>query len=248
MNKWRNRNCTVECLYNQEGLQSEAIDWPRYLQLVRHEALRLQVRLPASVDLDDLIQAGAMGLMNAISRYDAQQGTAFTTYAAQRIRGAMLDELRNLDWAPRRVRRDARNVAAAIAKIEQQSGCHATEAEIVSALNISREEYRTILMETNNSQLFSLDTLYEDHSDAADHLFIVTDDQNPLEALVDQDLRQQIIEAIELLPEREQQVLSLYYQDELNLKEIGAVLGVGESRVSQIHSQAIKRLSSRLKG
>ncbi|WP_431522664.1 RNA polymerase sigma factor FliA [Rosenbergiella epipactidis] len=238
----------MECLYNQEGLQSEAIDWPRYLQLVRHEALRLQVRLPASVDLDDLIQAGAMGLMNAISRYDAQQGTAFTTYAAQRIRGAMLDELRNLDWAPRRVRRDARNVAAAIAKIEQQSGCHATEAEIVSALNISREEYRTILMETNNSQLFSLDTLYEDHSDAADHLFIVTDDQNPLEALVDQDLRQQIIEAIELLPEREQQVLSLYYQDELNLKEIGAVLGVGESRVSQIHSQAIKRLSSRLKG
>jgi len=238
----------VECLYNQEGLQSEAIDWPRYLQLVRHEALRLQVRLPASVDLDDLIQAGAMGLMNAISRYDAQQGTAFTTYAAQRIRGAMLDELRNLDWAPRRVRRDARNVAAAITKIEQQSGCHATEAEIVSALNISREEYRTILMETNNSQLFSLDTLYEDHSDAADHLFIATDDQNPLEALVDQDLRQQIIAAIGLLPEREQQVLILYYQDELNLKEIGAVLGVGESRVSQLHSQAIKRLSSRLKG
>lgn len=238
----------MECLYNQEGLQSEAIDWPRYLQLVRHEALRLQVRLPASVDLDDLIQAGAMGLMNAISRYNAQQGTAFTTYAAQRIRGAMLDELRNLDWAPRRVRRDARNVAAAIAKIEQQSGCHATEAEIVSALNISREEYRTILMETNNSQLFSLDTLYEDHSDAADHLFIATDDQNPLEALVDQDLRQQIIAAIGQLPEREQQVLSLYYQDELNLKEIGAVLGVGESRVSQIHSQAIKRLSSRLKG
>lgn len=238
----------MECLYNQEGLQSEAIDWPRYLQLVRHEALRLQVRLPASVDLDDLIQAGAIGLMNAISRYDAQQGTAFTTYAAQRIRGAMLDELRNLDWAPRRVRRDARNVAAAITKIEQQSGCHATEAEIVSALNISREEYRTILMETNNSQLFSLDTLYEDHSDAADHLFIATDEQNPLEALVDQDLRQQIVVAIGLLPEREQQVLSLYYQDELNLKEIGAVLGVGESRVSQLHSQAIKRLSSRLKG
>ncbi|WP_241646768.1 RNA polymerase sigma factor FliA [Rosenbergiella metrosideri] len=238
----------MECLYNQEGLQSEAIDWPRYLQLVRHEALRLQVRLPASVDLDDLIQAGAIGLMNAISRYDAQQGTAFTTYAAQRIRGAMLDELRNLDWAPRRVRRDARNVAAAIAKIEQRSGCHATETEIVSALNISREEYRTILMETNNSQLFSLDTLYEDHSDAIDHLFLASDDQNPLDALVDQDLRQQIIAAIGLLPEREQQVLSLYYQDELNLKEIGAVLGVGESRVSQIHSQAIKRLSSRLKG
>ncbi|MBT0729481.1 RNA polymerase sigma factor FliA [Rosenbergiella nectarea] len=237
----------MECLYNQEGLQDEAIDWPRYLQLVRHEALRLQVRLPASVDVDDLIQAGAMGLMNAISRFDAQQGTAFTTYAAQRIRGAMLDELRNLDWAPRRVRRDARNVAAAIAKIEQQTGCNATEKEIILALNVSREEYRTILRETNNSQLFSLDNLYEDHSDAADQFFAAMDDQNPLDSLIDQDLRQQIIAAIDLLPEREQQVLSLYYQDELNLKEIGAVLGVGESRVSQIHSQAIKRLSSRLR-
>ncbi|WP_338049282.1 RNA polymerase sigma factor FliA [Rosenbergiella gaditana] len=237
----------MECLYNQEGLQSEAIDWPRYLQLVRHEALRLQVRLPASVDLDDLIQAGAMGLMNAISRFDVQQGTAFTTYAAQRIRGAMLDELRNLDWAPRRVRRDARSVAAAIAKIEQQTGCNATEKEIISTLDISQKEYRTILMETNNSQLFSLDNLYEDHSDAADQFFAVMEDQNPLDSLIDQDLRQQIIAAISFLPEREQQVLSLYYQDELNLKEIGAALGVGESRVSQIHSQAIKRLSSRLR-
>ncbi|WKX25378.1 RNA polymerase sigma factor FliA [Tatumella ptyseos] len=237
----------MEWLYNQDGRQNEEIDWQRYLQLVRHEALRLQVRLPASVDLDDLLQAGAMGLMNAITRFDSQQGTAFATYAAQRVRGAMLDELRNLDWAPRRVRRDARNVAAAIAKVEQQTGGNATENEIISTLNISREEYRTILRETNNSQLFSLDTLYEDHSDATDHLFAETADQNPLESLIDNDMRSQVVAAIEQLPEREQQVLSLYYQDELNLKEIGAVLGVGESRVSQIHSQAIKRLSSRLR-
>lgn len=237
----------MEWLYNQDGRQNEEIDWQRYLQLVRHEALRLQVRLPASVDLDDLLQAGAMGLMNAITRFDSQQGTAFATYAAQRVRGAMLDELRNLDWAPRRVRRDARNVAAAIARVEQQTGGNATEDEIISTLNISREEYRTILRETNNSQLFSLDTLYEDHSDAADHLFAETADQNPLESLIDNDMRSQVVAAIEQLPEREQQVLSLYYQDELNLKEIGAVLGVGESRVSQIHSQAIKRLSSRLR-
>jgi len=247
MDKWRDRNRTVEWLYNQDGQQIEDIDWQRYLQLVRHEALRLQVRLPASVDLDDLLQAGAMGLMNAITRFDSQQGTAFATYAAQRIRGAMLDELRNLDWAPRRVRRDARNVAAAIAKVEQQTGGNATENEIISTLNISREEYRSILRETNNSQLFSLDTLYEDHSDATDHLFAETADQNPLESLIDNDMRSQVVAAIEQLPEREQQVLSLYYQDELNLKEIGAVLGVGESRVSQIHSQAIKRLSSRLR-
>lgn len=237
----------MEWLYNQDGRQNEEIDWQRYLQLVRHEALRLQVRLPASVDLDDLLQAGAMGLMNAITRFDSQQGTAFATYAAQRVRGAMLDELRNLDWAPRRVRRDARNVAAAIAKVEQQTGGNATENEIISTLNISREEYRTILRETNNSQLFSLDTLYEDHSDATDNLFAETADQNPLESLIDNDMRSQVVAAIEQLPEREQQVLSLYYQDELNLKEIGAVLGVGESRVSQIHSQAIKRLSSRLR-
>ncbi|MBT0728227.1 RNA polymerase sigma factor FliA [Rosenbergiella australiborealis] len=237
----------MECLYNHEGLQQEEIDWHRYLQLVRHEALRLQVRLPASVDLDDLLQAGAIGLMNAISRFDAQHGTAFTTYAAQRIRGAMLDELRERDWAPRRVRRDARNVAAAIAQIEQHTGRNATEAEIIAALNITQAEYRAILMETNNSKLFSLETLYEDHNDATDQLFASQGEQNPLDTLIDQDLRQQIMNAITQLPEREQQVLSLYYQDELNLKEIGAVLGVGESRVSQIHSQAIKRLSSRLR-
>lgn len=237
----------VEDLYNQDGLQDNRVDWQRYMQLVRNEALRLQVRLPASVDLDDLIQAGAIGLMNALSRFDAHQGTAFTTYATQRVRGAMLDELRSRDWVPRRVRRDARGVAAAIAHIEQQTGRSATEAEIVKQLGISRTEYRTILMETNNSQLFSLEAMCEDHSDGAEQLFEPRAEQNPLDELIDNDLRQQIILAIEQLPEREKQVLSLYYQDELNLKEIGAVLGVGESRVSQIHSQAIKRLSSRLR-
>ncbi|MBT0720742.1 RNA polymerase sigma factor FliA [Tatumella sp. TA1] len=237
----------MQCLYNHEGLAHDEIDWPRYLKLVRQEALRLQVRLPASVELDDLIQAGAIGLMDALSRFDAQQGTAFTTYAAQRIRGAMLDELRHRDWAPRRVRREARNVAAAIAHIEQHTGCTATEEQIVARLDISREEYRTILMETNNTQLFSLDSLYDEHNDATEQLFAGTALDGPLDTLIEQNLRQQIVSAIAHLPEREQQVLSLYYQEELNLKEIGAVLGVGESRVSQIHSQAIKRLSSRLR-
>lgn len=237
----------MECLYTAKGVKENGDIWQRYLKLVRSEALRLQVRLPASVDLDDLIQAGGIGLLNALERYDTSQGTAFTTYATQRIRGAMLDELRSRDWVPRRVRRQARSVAAAITEIEQKTGHTATEQEIVSHLQIRREDYRQILMETNSSQVFSLESLCEDHAGGVEDLFEQQESSNPLDQLLEGDLRDQVIEAIEHLPEREKLVLSLYYQDELNLKEIGAVLNVGESRVSQIHSQAIKRLRSRLK-
>jgi len=237
----------VESLYTAEGVTDKQDIWQQYVQLVRHEALRLQVRLPASVDLDDLIQAGGIGLLNAIDRYDATQGTAFTTYAVQRIRGAMLDELRSRDWVPRRVRREAREVAAAIAQLEQTTGKPASEQEIASFLRISLAEYRQILMETNTSQLFSLETLCEDNGDGMELMMEHREESNPLHQLLDHSLRNQVLEAIEGLPEREKQVLSFYYQDELNLKEIGAVLNVGESRVSQLHSQAIKRLRARLK-
>ncbi len=247
LHEWVEWNISVDDLYNQDGLQDTPEDWQQYMKLVRNEALRLQVRLPASVDLDDLIQAGAMGLMNALTRYDIEQGTAFTTYATQRVRGTMLDELRSRDWVPRRIRREARKVAAAITVIEQQSGRTATEQEITDHLQMSRDDYRTLLMETNSSQFFSLETLYEEHHDGLEQLFASHADLDPLNELIEEDLREHIVQAIEKLPEREKQVLSLYYQDELNLKEIGAVLGVGESRVSQIHSQAIKRLNSRLK-
>ncbi|WP_410016563.1 RNA polymerase sigma factor FliA [Sodalis sp. C49] len=233
-------------LYTATGVIDKQSLWQRYIPLVRHEALRLQVRLPASVELDDLLQAGGIGLLSAVERYDCLQGTTFTTYAVQRIRGAMLDELRSRDWVPRSVRRHAREVAQAIHQAEQQLGRVATEQEVAQTLNITLGEYRQILLDTNNSQLFSYDEWCEDHGDSADNLMPGHEDANPLQILMENNLRERVIEAIDGLPEREKMVLVLYYQEELNLKEIGAVLEVGESRVSQLHSQAIKRLRARL--
>lgn len=233
-------------LYTAEGVMDKNSLWQRYVPLVRHEALRLQVRLPASVELDDLLQAGGIGLLNAVERYDALQGTAFTTYAVQRIRGAMLDELRSRDWAPRSVRRNAREVASAMQKVEQRVGRPATEQEVAQILDIDLAEYRQILLDTNNSQLFSYDEWREEHGESVEPLLEGHEDANPLQHLLEGNLHQRVIEAIEALPEREKMVLTLYYQEELNLKEIGAVLEVGESRVSQLHSQAIKRLRARL--
>lgn len=228
----------MNSLYTAEGVMDKHSLWQRYVPLVRHEALRLQVRLPASVELDDLLQAGGIGLLNAVERYDALQGTAFTTYAVQRIRGAMLDELRSRDWVPRSVRRNAREVAQAIGQLEQELGRNATETEVAERLGVDIADYRQMLLDTNNSQLFSYDEWREEHGDSIE---LVTDDhqrENPLQQLLDSNLRQRVMEAIETLPEREKLVLTLYYQEELNLKEIGAVLEVGESRVSQLHSQA----------
>ncbi|MCP9267808.1 RNA polymerase sigma factor FliA [Xenorhabdus sp. XENO-1] len=233
-------------LYTAEGVMDKNSLWKRYVPLVRHEALRLQVRLPASVELDDLLQAGGIGLLNAVERFDSLQGTAFTTYAVQRIRGAMLDELRSRDWAPRSVRRNAREVTQTIRKLEQELGRPASEQEVAKELKINLIEYRQILLDTNNSQLFSYDEWHEIYGESCEPVIEEEHETNPLQQLLEGDLRQRVIDVIESLPEREKMVLTLYYQEELNLKEIGAVLNVGESRVSQLHSQAIKRLRARL--
>ncbi|NDK98256.1 RNA polymerase sigma factor FliA [Photorhabdus bodei] len=233
-------------LYTAEGVMDKNSLWKRYVPLVRHEALRLQVRLPACVELDDLLQAGGIGLLNAVERFDSLQGTAFTTYAVQRIRGAMLDELRSRDWAPRSVRRNAREVTHIIRKLEQDLGRPASEQEVAKELKIDLIEYRQILLDTNNSQLFSYDEWHEIHGESCEPVIEEGHETNPLQQLLESDVRQRVIEAIDSLPEREKMVLTLYYQEELNLKEIGAVLEVGESRISQLHSQAIKRLRARL--
>ena len=232
----------MNSLYTAEGVMDKHSLWQRYVPLVRHEALRLQVRLPASVELDDLLQAGGIGLLNAVDRYDALQGTAFTTYAVQRIRGAMLDELRSRDWVPRSVRRNAREVAQAMGQLEQELGRNATETEVAARLAIPVQEYRQMLLDTNNSQLFSYDEWREEHGDSIELVTEEHQQENPLQQLLEGNLRQRVMDAIE----REKLVLTLYYQEELNLKEIGAVLEVGESRVSQLHSQAIKRLRTKL--
>lgn len=190
-------------LYTAEGVMDKNSLWLRYVPLVRHEALRLQVRLPASVELDDLLQAGGIGLLNAIERYDSLQGTAFTTYAVQRIRGAMLDELRSRDWVPRSVRRNAREVAQAMQKLEQHLGRPATESELAQTLSITLAEYRQILLDTNNSQLFSYDEWREEQGENAERLLEGHEEANPLHHLLEGSLRQRVIEAIEALPERE---------------------------------------------
>ncbi|KPD02310.1 RNA polymerase sigma factor FliA [Moellerella wisconsensis] len=233
-------------VYTQDGKMDKNLLWQRYLPLVRHEALKLQVRLPASVELDDLIQAGSIGLLNAVDRFDAQQGASFSTYAVQRIKGSMLDELRARDWAPRSVRRQAREVSKGMQLLEQQLGRNATEQEVAQHLQLDLADYRQILTDTNSSQLFSYEEWHENYGESCEPVIEVDDEQNPLQTLVVAEIRQRVIDAIECLPEREKMVLTLYYQEELNLKEIGAVLNVGESRVSQLHSQAVKRLRARL--
>lgn len=235
----------MNSLYTAEGVMDKHSLWQRYVPLVRHEALRLQVRLPASVELDDLLQAGGIGLLNAVDRYDALQGTAFTTYAVQRIRGAMLDELRSRDWVPRSVRRNAREVAQAMGQLEQELGRNATEPSGGTSWHpccgVSSDVARYQQQPT-----FSYDEWREEHGDSIELVTEEHQQENPLHQLLEGDLRQRVMDAIESLPEREQLVLTLYYQEELNLKEIGAVLEVGESRVSQLHSQAIKRLRTKL--
>ncbi|SET00903.1 RNA polymerase sigma factor FliA [Thorsellia anophelis] len=237
-------------LYTSTGSIDKRAQWENFSPLVRQEALRLQVRLPASVQLDDLIQAGAIGLLDALDKFDASLGTAFSTYAVQRIRGSMLDELRSRDWAPRSVRRNARDIAKAINALEQTLLRSPTESEVAEYLGIEIQEYWQMLQDTNNSQIIDYeewqDENEEDGEPVASHIEHEQSSHNPLKSLMGDELKTHVMEAIEALPEKEKLVLQLYYQEDLNLKEIGVVLNVGESRVCQLHSQAVKRIRAKL--
>lgn len=231
-------------MYTAQGKIDQQALLDQYLPVVRRQALALQVRLPASVDLDDLIQAGMVGLLDALGRYNAAQGASLTTYASQRIRGAMIDELRSRDWVPRSVRRHAREIDETIRRLEQQFGRPAEEREIAEALSLELDDYRQRLADTNGGHLLGFEEMIEEggEPEAGDGA-----PQSPFEALAGSEQRERLIVAIEKLPEREKLLLGLYYQEELNLKEIGAVLGVSESRVCQLHSQAVARLRSQLR-
>lgn len=215
----------------------------QYLPNVRRQALSLQVRLPASIELDDLIQAGVVGLLDAFSRFDANAGASFATFASQRIRGAMIDELRSRDWLPRSVRRNARSVDNCVRHLEQVLGRPPEEREIASELNMDLADYRQVLADVNSGQLLPFEELVESGGEpSADG----SGNLSPFDALLDRQRRELLVDAIEQLPEREKLLMSLYYQEELNLKEIGVVLGVTESRVCQLHSQAVSRLRAKL--
>jgi RNA polymerase sigma factor for flagellar operon FliA len=214
----------------------------QHMPLVKRIAYHLLTRLPDSMQLDDLIQSGVLGLIDAIKHYDAAQGASFDTYAGIRIRGAMLDEVRRLDWTPRSVHKKSRLVAAAIRDIENKTGRDAQPSEIAKSLGVSLEEYGAILQDSLNCRLFSVEEL----SEAGDAYEMAENAEGPLEKLSKSDFEKALADAVMNLPERERLVVSLYYDEELNLREIGEVLNVSESRVSQINSQAMLRLRARL--
>ncbi len=230
-------------VYTSKGKIHQDALIEQYLPEVRRIALSLQVRLPASIELNDLIQAGVVGLIESMGRFDQSVGASFSTFASQRIRGAMIDELRTRDWMPRSVRRRARDMDACIRHLEQQLGRPPVEREIAEALEMSMEEYRQLLSDTNSGDLLPLDDLI---GARVDEEFGETRSSSPFEELLDSQQRERLVEAIDALPEREKILMSLYYQKEMNLKEIGVIMGVTESRVCQLHSQAVSRLRSKL--
>jgi len=217
----------------------------QHAPLVKRIAHHLLMRMPASVQLDDLIQAGMIGLLEASRKYDVSKGASFETYAGIRIRGAMLDEIRRGDWAPRSVHRKSREVAEAVKAVEARTGSDARDQDVADELGIDLESYYAILQDASGSRLFSFDDLTGDGDDSSMES-ASGEVSGPADELYDESFRVSLAQAIEGLPEREKLVLSLYYDEELNLKEIGEVLGVSESRVSQIHSQAALRLRARL--
>lgn len=232
-------------LYNSQGVMKHT-DWQQYIPLVRHEALKLVTRLPTTVELDDLLQVGYIGLLSAIERYDVSQGFAFTTFATQRIKGAMLDELRSRDWLPRHTRQAIKKITQAMYDLEQILGKTPNEIDIANHLNMTLADYRQVLLDSNTAQLFSYDEMHSRLGDSIDTMITQEEDNNPFSQLINDELQRLIAEQIALLPDKEKIVLVLYYQEDLNLKEIGKVLDISESRVSQLHSQAVKRLKSKI--
>ncbi len=214
--------------------------------LVKRIAYHLMAKLPASVQADDIIQNGMLGLIDAIGRFEEGMGAQFETYAVQRIRGAMLDGLRENDWLPRSLRRDMRRIEGAISALEQQYGRQPTEGELAKTLDMTLVEYQKMLQDARGHQLVYLEDFGSEGDDDYLDRHLPSSNGDPLDALLDKNMRDVLVKAIEDLPDRERTVMGLYYERELNLREIGEILGVSESRVCQLHSQAIARMRARL--
>lgn len=219
----------------------------KFAPLVKRIAHHMMASLPSSVEVDDIIQSGMIGLLDAARRYTETEGAQFETYAVQRIRGAMLDSLRQADWLPRSLRQSLRRIEQTISRLEQANCRAPTENELAAALNMTLADYQHLLQEARGYQLVS----YEDFKGAEEESFIdryCSDGRpDPLAFLADRAMREELAAAIDGLPEREKRVMGLYYEQELNLREIGEILGVSESRICQLHTQAIARLRTRLR-
>lgn len=223
----------------------------QYQPLVRKLAHHMMAKLPASVQVDDLIQVGLIGLSEALTRYESTQGVQFETFATQRIRGAMIDELRENDWMSRGSRKSQKDIEQALRRLEHQLGRSPLESEIAQELGMSLSDYQTLLGKVRGTQLVYLEDMSRG-SDSEDgfleHHDVADGSGDPMAVLRDQRLRESLVVAIKTLPEREQFVMSMYYEQDMNLKEIAAVLGVTESRVCQLHSQSIARLRAKMRG
>lgn len=236
-------------MYTARGTIDKSHLIEEYLPLVRRIALQMMARLPANVELDDLIQAGRIGLLDAWSRFEENTAASFETFASQRVRGAMLDELRAMDWAPRSVRQSAREVEHAIQSAAHRAGRMPSEADIAAEMKITLAEYHEQLLKIQGCQLVYAEDLKQEDSDgsvfdrrsASDE-----DDDDPVRILLTGEFRGRLAAAIGQLPEREAQVLSLHYDDEMNMREIASILEVSPSRASQLHNQAITRLRASL--
>jgi RNA polymerase sigma factor for flagellar operon FliA len=234
-------------MYTVKGKADKDHLLTEHMPLVKRLAHHMKAKLPPSVEVDDLVQAGMIGLLDAINRYEETHGAQFETYAVLRIRGAMLDELRNSDWLPRSMRQNMRKIENAMATLQQRLGHAPTESEVAKMLKLSLADYQDMLSDGGGHQL----VYYEDfHDTDGNDSFLdryAVDDADPLRSLLEGDFRQAVIDAIDSLPPREKILMGLYYEEELNLKEIGAVMGVSESRVSQLHTQAVARLRAALR-
>ncbi len=237
-----------ESMYTREGTLAREINVEQYIPLVRRLAHHMVARLPASVQVDDLMQAGMLGLLDALGRFEEGLGAQFETYATQRIRGAMLDELRRSDWLPRSVRQVQRKIDNTMQLAEHKQGRAPSDIEMASEMGVELNVYQQMLADARGAQLF----YYEDmdrgeEGDSYMDRHVADHSSDPHLRLSDRRFREAVVSGIERLPEREKLVMGLYYKEEMNFKEIAAVLGVTESRICQLHSQAVSRLRTRLK-
>ena len=236
-------------MYTAKGQLDRNAMIKQYQPLVRKLANHMMAKLPANVQVDDLIQVGLLGLSDALTRYEATQGVQFETFATQRIRGAMLDELRENDWMSRGSRKSQKEIEQALRKLEHRLGRTPMESEIADELGMSLTDYQTLLGKVRGTQLVYLEDMTQGGEDDDQFLdrHMGDSEADPLNMLRDQRLRQALVSAIKSLPEREQYVMSMCYEQDMNLKEIAAVLKVTESRVCQLHSQSIARLRAKMR-